>query len=173
RVRRPAGLIFAQKVGKDALAVLGCEADPVQHDAEVAGGGARILVVLRPGAVRILIVPVVHEQALDVEALIAQPQRGDGRIDPAGKTGNDTYAVGPLHKRPKLTLWPASPQALVSEPAQIDDRLEWPAPAAQIIVNPAQHQRRAQLRRALLQLLAAQPVYGNDRGIQGLSGRVV
>jgi hypothetical protein len=57
----------------------------VEGDAELARDRARILVILCSGAIGILVLlPVAHEKALDIPALVLQEERGDGGIHAAG-----------------------------------------------------------------------------------------
>ena len=64
----PAG-VFGEEVGKDPLAIVAREVRPVQRDGELGGDRTRILVVLRGGAVMIvLVLPVAHEEPLHLPA---------------------------------------------------------------------------------------------------------
>ena len=89
-IRRAAGAILLQEVREHALAILAGEAHSVQRDAEPFADAARVLEVLGGGAVAVFVlVPVAHEQALHVVALLLQQPRRDGRIDAAGHANDD------------------------------------------------------------------------------------
>ena len=91
RVRRAAGLVFAQEIGEDAVLVFGSEIDGLDIDADDVGHAGRIDPVLARGAVfRIVVIfPVFHEQADDFIALFLQHPCRDRGIDPARHADND------------------------------------------------------------------------------------
>ena len=93
RIGRAAGAILLQEQTEHALAVLGGEIHPVQHDAQLGGDRARILIVLRGRAVHVVLVPVAHEQALHVAAGVAEQQRRDGGVDAAGQAHDDPLCI--------------------------------------------------------------------------------
>ena len=82
----------ARKWANTCVAVLIGKVHAMQDDAELGGDRARILVVLRRGAVAVVLFPVAHEQALHVVAGIAQQQRRDRGIDAAGQADDDALA---------------------------------------------------------------------------------
>jgi hypothetical protein len=89
RVRRAAGAIFGEEVFEHARAVGLREAYAVQRHAELGGGGARILEVLRRRAVVVVFLPVAHVEPVDVEAGALQQQRRDGGVHAAGHADDD------------------------------------------------------------------------------------
>src|SRR5262245_15966808 len=90
-VRRAARAMLAEEMGEHALAILGCEADSVQDDAELAGYRAGVLEVPRRGAVGVVILflPIAEEESLYVPAGLLQEKRCDGRIHTAGEADDD------------------------------------------------------------------------------------
>src|SRR5579864_6206740 len=94
RVRRASGLLLAQKMSEHALAVFRRELDPVEDDAELGGYRPCILEVARGGAVGIVLVlvPVAHEEPLDLPARFLEEQRGDRGIDASGEADDDARA---------------------------------------------------------------------------------
>ena len=89
-IRCAAGAILLEKIAEDALAILAGEAHLVQADAELLADRARVLVILGGGAVAVFVlVPVAHEQALHLVALLLQEPGGDGGIHAAGHADDD------------------------------------------------------------------------------------
>jgi hypothetical protein len=82
RVGRAPGGVLGEEMLEYAVPVLGGELDPVQGDPEVRAGGLGGGEVLVGGAVAgvVRVVPVLHEQALDLPAGGLQLERGDGGI---------------------------------------------------------------------------------------------
>jgi hypothetical protein len=96
-VRRASAPILVEEFGEHALAVLGLEADPVQHDAQFARGGARVLVILRIAAMDVFVVPVAHVQAVHLMPGLDETQRRDGRIDAARHANDHALCTCPSH----------------------------------------------------------------------------
>ena len=85
-VRRAAGRVLAQEAREHALAVFGGEVDRLELDADDVGHrrgvdevGARRAVV-----VGVVVLPVLHEQADDVESLLLEQPGGHRRVDATG-----------------------------------------------------------------------------------------
>ncbi len=85
RVRRAAGLVLAQEVREHALAILGGEVDRLELDADDVRHRRRVDEVRARRAVLlgVVVLPVLHEDADDVAALLLQQPRGDRRVDAA------------------------------------------------------------------------------------------
>jgi hypothetical protein len=89
-VGRPARLELGQEAGEHALAVLRSEARLVQGDAELVADAAGVLEVRGGGAVAVLVLlPVRHEQRLDVVPVLLEEGGGDGRVDAARERYDD------------------------------------------------------------------------------------
>ena len=97
-VRRAPGAVFGQEVLEHVVPVLGGEIGRVQADAEQRAHRLGVGEIGPGGAVlgAVVLVPVLHEQALDRVALLAQQQRGNRRIDAA--RGADDDALAPAHE---------------------------------------------------------------------------
>ena len=93
-----AGAVLGQHGVEHLLPVFLGKADTVQDDAQIVGDRARILVVLCTGAIGILGVPIAHVEAVHLVAGIAQQQRRDGRIDPAGQSDDHARGTGSRHR---------------------------------------------------------------------------
>jgi hypothetical protein len=90
RVRRTTGAVFLEEIREDALAILAGETDLVQRDSELLAHPACVLVVLGRRTVAVFVlVPVAHEQALHLVALLQEQPGGDGRVDAAGHADDD------------------------------------------------------------------------------------
>src|SRR5690554_1414771 len=102
RVRGAPGLVLGQEVLEDVVPVLGGEVGGVQPDAELLADGLGVRQVFLGGAVfgAVVLVPVLHEQAFDLIALLEQQQGGDGGVDAAGHA-DDHLAWGGGHGRPR------------------------------------------------------------------------
>jgi len=92
----PPGAVFGEEVGEDPVPVLGCEVRRVQPDSQVFGDGAGIGQVGGGRAVIgvVVLLPVLHEEPVDVIALLEEPQGRDGRVNPAGEADDDGLAGG-------------------------------------------------------------------------------
>ena len=92
-IGRAASAVFAQKVGEDALAVFLREVDGLDVDADHVGDGARVDEVLTGGAVFavIVVLPVLHEEADDVVALLLEEPGADRGVDAARKADDDGF----------------------------------------------------------------------------------
>ena len=90
-VRRAAGRVFAQELGKHAVPVFGGKVDGVEFDADDVGGRGRVDQVLARRAVFVVVIvfPVLHEEADDIEALLLQQPGRDGGINPARHADDD------------------------------------------------------------------------------------
>ena len=112
RVGRAPGGILAQEVGKHPVLVFGGKIYHLQLDADDIGDRSNVNQVLPRRAVFIIIVvlPVLHEQADDVEALLLEQQGGDRRVYPAGHANDDAFLgsrwTGRVHI-PILLAWGA------------------------------------------------------------------
>ncbi len=95
RIRRTAGCVLAQELGKHAVPVLGGEVDGFKLDADHVGRGGRVDQVLSRRAVLVVVIvlPVLHEQADDLVALLFQQPRRDRGVDPARHADNDAPLV--------------------------------------------------------------------------------
>jgi hypothetical protein len=88
-VGRSAGAILRQKIVENSLPIFCGEIDAVQRDSEFTAYGERVLVIRRNGAIRVVLFPVRHEEALDLEALLTQQQGGDCGVDTPRKSDDD------------------------------------------------------------------------------------
>ena len=94
-VGRAAALVFAQKLGKHAVFVLGGEVDVFDLNAnhvshggcvdEIDVGGAKFGVVI--------VLPVFHEDADDLIALLFEQVGGDRRVHAAAESHHHTFVV--------------------------------------------------------------------------------
>ena len=87
------GAILGEEVVEHALAILLGEAHAMQRDAELDGHGARILEILRAGAVGIVVLPVAHVEPVHIEAGAFQQQRGNRGVDTAGHADDDSFGA--------------------------------------------------------------------------------
>ena len=96
-IGRAPRLVLAQEMREHALAVFGREIDGFELDAEDVGDRRRIDQVLarRAMQVGVVVFPVLHEDADDIEALLLQHPRGHRRIDAARHA--DDHALAPRH----------------------------------------------------------------------------
>ena len=85
RVRRAARFVLAQEMREDPFAVLAREVHGLELDADHVGHRRRVDQVdaRRAVFVGVVVLPVLHEQADDLEALLLQEPRRDGRVDAA------------------------------------------------------------------------------------------
>ena len=84
RIGRAARRVFGEEVGEHAVPVFAREIAKVDRDAEPAARGDRIpTIVLRAAIAAAIVGPVLHEEAGDRFALIAQAQGRDRRIHTA------------------------------------------------------------------------------------------
>jgi hypothetical protein len=63
----------------------------MQRYAELGGDGARVLKILRAGAVGVLVLPVAHVEPMDVEPGTLEQQRAHGGVDTAGHADDDSF----------------------------------------------------------------------------------
>ncbi len=83
-IRRAAGAQLVEEMREHTHAVFGGEVRAVQRDAELGADAPRILEVRGRGAVAgLVLLPVRHEQRLDLAAGIQQQQRRDRGVHPA------------------------------------------------------------------------------------------
>ena len=83
--------VLGEKVPEYPFAVLGGEARAVQRDPELGGDRARILEVLRGGAVAFVVLfPVAHEESLHLPARLLEEQGCHCGIDSAGEADDDS-----------------------------------------------------------------------------------
>ncbi|CRQ69508.1 hypothetical protein PAERUG_E5_London_17_VIM_2_12_12_04056 [Pseudomonas aeruginosa] len=95
RVRRTAGLVLGKEVLEHVIPVFRGEVRRVQLDADPVADGLGVGQVLAGGTVfgAVVLVPVLHEQAFDLIALLQQEQGGDGRVDAAGHADDHALAA--------------------------------------------------------------------------------
>jgi hypothetical protein len=86
-VGRAARLVFAQKLGEHAVLVVGRKVDMLDLNADHVRHGGGIYKIDVGGAVFgvVVILPVFHEDADDLVALLFEQVRGYGRIDAAAQ----------------------------------------------------------------------------------------
>ena len=108
RVRRAPGLVVAQEQREHALAVFGGEVDRLEIDADDVRDRGRVDQVLAGRAVfvGIVLLPVLHEEADDLVALLLQQPRRDRRVDAARHADDDSlpachqrFAINPSGQR--------------------------------------------------------------------------
>ena len=114
RIGCAAGLVLGEECAEHALLVFGGKVDRLQLDADHIGNRGAINQILARRAIRVIVVvfPVLHEQADDVEAGALQQQRGDRRVHAAGHADHDLFPTGHL-----ALLRRASPRARIPLPA--------------------------------------------------------
>ena len=90
-IGRAAGAVFPEETGKDAFLVLFGEIDGFDIDADDVRYAARIDEVLTGRAVFtvIVVLPVLHEEADDVVALLLEKPCADGGVHSARKSDDD------------------------------------------------------------------------------------
>ena len=90
RVRRASGGVFGEEVREHAVPVLAREIAEMDRQAEPAADRDRVAAIVLGATVAAAVVgPVLHEQAGDRFAGVAQQQCGDRRIDAAGHADDD------------------------------------------------------------------------------------
>ena len=94
-VRRAARTILGQKIVEYPLSIFVGEVDAVQGDAEFAAYRTGVLIISCDRAVAVIFAPIGHEETLHLMPLLAQQQRGDGRIDATRETHDDHEAITP------------------------------------------------------------------------------
>ena len=94
RVGCAAGGVLAQEIGEHPVLVLGAEVHRLEFDADHVRGRRRVDEVLARGAVlvRVVVLPVLHEETHDVVSLALEQQRGDRRVDAAGHADDHPHA---------------------------------------------------------------------------------
>jgi len=92
RVGRAPGFVFAQEVAEYALLVFLGEIHRLDRNADGVGDRHRVDQVLARRAIFavVIVLPILHEQADDLIALLLQQQRSDSRVNAAGHADNDT-----------------------------------------------------------------------------------
>jgi hypothetical protein len=88
RCQRSPRPIPGQKVSKNLFTIFARKVDVMQCYAQISSNPLRVGKIDSSGTVLVCIIPVGHVQRFNVIAGALQTQRGDGRINPAGK-GND------------------------------------------------------------------------------------
>src|SRR5712692_5860713 len=93
RVGSAAGGVFREEGAEDALLVFRGKIHRLQVDADHLGDRGAVNQILASRAVFVIVVvlPVLHEKADDLEPLALEEERGDRRIDPARHAHYDTY----------------------------------------------------------------------------------
>jgi hypothetical protein len=145
-IRRASRLVFAQEVREDALAILGGEVHRFELDSDDVGDRRGVDQIGARGAVLVgvVVLPVLHEEADDVEALLLEQPRGDRRID-APDMPTTTRPCSPSHFR------------------DVFER----APRPGAVVVDAAHDERAAMRRASSrELVVREPERAEDAGIE-------
>ncbi len=86
RVRRAPGLVLFQEVLEHVVPVLGGKVDGVEFHPQLVADGLGVSQILggRAVLVRVVLFPVLHEQAFHLVALLDQQEGGDGRVHAAG-----------------------------------------------------------------------------------------
>jgi hypothetical protein len=94
-VGRAAGLVFAQKLGKHAVLVVGREVDVLDLDADHIGhgGGVHEVDVGRAVLAVVIVFPVLHEDADHLVALLFEQVGGDGGVH-AAREADDNALFG-------------------------------------------------------------------------------
>ena len=100
RVGGASGLVFGEEIAEHAFLVFGGEVDRLDLDAEHVGHRQHVEKVLPRGALLgvVVVVPVLHEDAEHVVALLLQQVGGDGGIDAARHADDDLRAHAWLTK---------------------------------------------------------------------------
>ncbi len=146
-IRRAPRLVLAQEMREHALAVLRREVDRLEVDADHVGDARRVDQILARRAVRlgVVVLPVLHEHADDVVALLLQQPRRDRRVDAAGHA--DDHARASSHAG-LLASWRRA-QGRVSAAYPFARRRAlraWAAPAALTAAPPPARSRPARSR---------------------------
>src|SRR5262249_43981321 len=82
--------LLAQEVLEDPGTVLGCEADPMQGDTQLMRNGPPVLEVLCSRTVAIIVlIPIAHEEPLDVPSLLLEQQGAHRGIHSARESDDD------------------------------------------------------------------------------------
>ena len=91
RIRRAAGGVLAQEFSEHAVLVFGREVDGFEWNANHIGRCSGVDQVLPRRAILVIVVvlPILHEEADDVVALLRQQPGGDRRIDTARHADDD------------------------------------------------------------------------------------
>ncbi|MNV42487.1 hypothetical protein D3C71_1341620 [compost metagenome] len=91
-IRRPAGLIFIEEIRKYFVEVFLLEINGIVRNINLLAYAANILCIAfgRTYSEFVGIVPIFHEDADDVIALLLEQKRRDGGIDPSGHADDDT-----------------------------------------------------------------------------------
>ncbi|MNC31049.1 hypothetical protein D3C75_793570 [compost metagenome] len=92
RIRRPPGLIFIEEIGKDFIKVFLLEINGIVRNIDLLAYAAYILSIglCRAYTELVGIVPVLHEDADDVIALLLEQKRCNGGIDSSRHADDDT-----------------------------------------------------------------------------------
>jgi hypothetical protein len=101
-VRGAAGRVFGEEGAEHALLVLRREIHDLEVDADHLCDRRAVDEVLPGRAVLVIVVvlPILHEQADHVEALLPEEERGDRRVDAARHAHHDLFA---RHRRTQAT----------------------------------------------------------------------
>ena len=96
RVRCTTGLVFGQEVFEHVVPVFGGKIGGVQLDANFVAHGLGVCQIIHGGAVirSVVFLPVLHEQAFHLVALLHEQNGGNGRINTAGHADNDALLFG-------------------------------------------------------------------------------
>ncbi len=91
RIRRASGLVLGQEVLEHVIPVFGGEVGGVQLDADLVAHGLGVRQVVHGGAVlrSVVFLPVLHEQAFHLIALLHEQDSGNGRVHAAGHADDD------------------------------------------------------------------------------------
>ncbi len=96
-IGREAVLITVEQVIHDESAVIVHEIHDAEFDAELVGDGAGVVDVLHPRTIAediVLVDPVLHVRADDLEALLLEEKGGDTAVDAAGHGDEDAFHGG-------------------------------------------------------------------------------
>ena len=96
RIGRAPGRIFAQKIREDPILVLGGEVDGLDIDADDVGHAGCVEPILARRAVLgiVVVLPVLHEEAKDVIALLLEQPGRDRGVNATGHSDHDPLFCG-------------------------------------------------------------------------------
>jgi hypothetical protein len=105
-------LVFAQKLRKNTVFVIGRKIDVLDLDAQYICNSCCIDEVdIRRAVLAVIVVfPILHEDANDVMALLLEQMGSDSRIDAAGQADDHTVKLGHV--------------AIIPRPPDLPDKVE-------------------------------------------------
>ena len=111
--------------------------------------------------VGVVVFPVLHEDADDLEALLLQQPRGDRRVDAARQADDDALRAAlahPTHRKSLMTR-------------NFRHESERPAPAGAVVVDAAHDERAAVMPHAPRRdLVVGEPQRAHDAGVERARG---